>query len=177
MDKLLNFTDKELELTEKYFKNADPNTSICLEYGSGASTTKFSKYVNTYYSIEHDYNWYIKVQTELLKRNITNVQLFLIKSKCESNTLKNHDTKTYNNEIGKYIFEEYINFNKNLPQLDFVFIDGRARKHCTLNVFNNLKPESIIIFHDFNNREYYNDILQKYTIIETEKTLAILKLK
>lgn len=177
MDKLLSFTEKELQLAEKYLQKLNPNKSICLEYGSGASTLKFSKYAKIYYSIEHDYNWYFKVQTELLKQKVNNVFLYLVESKCKSSMLDDIDSKKYNKEVGEYIFKEYIQFNKYLPQIDLVFIDGRARKHCAINVFNNLKTESIIIFHDFNNREYYHDILQKYTIIETEKTLAILKLK
>ena len=39
-------------------------TDTVLEYGSGGSTTHFSKYVKHYYSIEHNKEWYEKVKNE-----------------------------------------------------------------------------------------------------------------
>ena len=169
------FTDNELALAEKYLKTANPNTSTLLEYGCGASTLYFSKYVHKYYSIEHDYGWYSEITKEILKQKIKNIQLFFIQSKCRPNLLENMDIPLFNKSLGTYIFEDYINFNTHLGMLDYVFIDGCARKHCAFSVYNNLKPSSIVLFDDFNNREYYHDILQKYVSVENADTLAILR--
>jgi len=62
---------REKELITKHFS---PN-KIMLEWGSGGSTIEFSPHVKKYYSIEHNKEWYEKVNNEV---NTTNLRIILI---------------------------------------------------------------------------------------------------
>ena len=49
-----------------------------LEWGCGGSTMLFSKYVKKYYSIEHNKEWYDKVNDKIKKDKIKNIQNYHI---------------------------------------------------------------------------------------------------
>jgi hypothetical protein len=184
-DHPLDFTLAETGLVEEYltheaFLNSGnenfSNRQTMLEWGVGGSTFCFSRHVYKYYAIEHDYDWYNKVCKELLKRDTSNVMLnFALPNDREAYDY-NIDVPIFNNEKGKDIFKHYINYCTNFPfAFDFVLIDGRARKHCAFKIHPLLKPESLVFFHDFNNRPYYHDILkEKYKIVEKQDSLAVL---
>lgn len=42
---------------------------------------------------------------------------------------------------------------------DIVFIDGRFRVMCALNSISYINKETVVMMHDFSEREYYNIIL------------------
>ena len=181
----LDFTLAETNLVEEYLTREAclnlgnenfSNRQTMLEWGVGGSTFCFSRHVYKYYAIEHDYDWYNKVCKELLKRDTSNVMLnFALPNDREAYDY-NIDVPIFNNEKGKDIFKHYINYCTNFPFVfDFVLIDGRARKHCAFKIHQLLKPESLVFFHDFNNRPYYHDILkEKYKIVEKQDSLAVL---
>jgi hypothetical protein len=54
-------SDHEQSLMESYLAPSD----IMLEYGSGFSTLWFSQFVEKFYSIEHNVEWYNAIKSEL----------------------------------------------------------------------------------------------------------------
>ena len=80
----------------------------------------------------------------------------------------------------KEIFPNYSNdiFNSvDSNTLDIVLIDGRFRVACLLSVILNMSSteDTIILFHDFWNREKYHIVLKYVTEIERVDTLAVFK--
>lgn len=158
--------DKE---TEKIVAYLSPKT-IMLEWGSGGSTLFFSPKVAQYYSIEHNPTWYHSVAQEIAKRSLKNAHIFLVKP----NSPLTHPTKY--NEV-----KDYIEFPKKLgiPRFDRVLIDGRGRPECAEFLLTLIDRNTVVLFHDFfmKGREYYHRILKFYEVIESVKTLAVLRKK
>lgn len=96
----------------------------CFEWGSGGSTSYFSKLVRSWLSYEHDPEWIKKMSGELLG----NTRVVLVK-----------DKKNYTEPIGKY---------------DFILIDGLYRKECLHKAMEMLNPGGFILLHDSERLEY-----------------------
>ncbi len=146
-------TKEEVDTVVEYLKPND----IMLEWGSGGSTLHFSKYVSKYISIEHDKEWYIKIR-DLLKQN-SNVNLYLI----EANEERSIPTE-------KKQFKNYIEFvNKLNIKFDKVFIDGRGRQWCGIEVLPYLNKDALVFIHDWC-RERYHSLLEYYDIVSEIKS-------
>ena len=106
--------EKEIQMIESYL---EPNF-IMLEFGSGGSTSHFSKYVKEYYSIEHNSEWCEKVGRSDLPPNVFR---FLI----------------HVDFLSADPYWDYINL---IPQkiFDAVLIDGRERVRCGKKVLENI---------------------------------------
>ena len=168
---------KEVELVKKYLKPTD----IMMEYGSGGSTIQFGNLVDTYYSVEHVEDWYLKVWTAIEKNYLLD--------DTHKNVFLNHiaPNKPRSKPTQYDEFTDYIEFPKNLDNVKFdkVFIDGRARSHCAKFILDYLHEDSIVFFHDFWARPEYHWILDYYdevesvkdTQVETGQTIVALKPK
>lgn len=149
-------------------KHLNPDV-VMMEWGSGGSTVEFSKKVKKYYSVEHNYGWYQKVQQSISD----NVKLFYKPAKEIPEHYHQSEYKHYTEyldvvyEIGEYF--------------DVVLIDGRARRLCALKVIPYLKPNAVVIIHDWCMRPPYRCVLDYYDLIEqvddTPQTIAAFKLK
>ena len=156
--------EREVEMISKYLT---PET-VVLEYGCGGSTQFFSERVREVVSIEHNKEWADKVK----EQNLSNVSFFYTPPNFE------HDGFEPAQE-GQ--FQDYVDTprKKSDQKFDVVLIDGRARVACALEVYSLLKPEGVLFFHDFYNRERYyeKELFEKYEIIEgvtvTRQTLAV----
>ena len=171
---------------EYIFKNLSPN-DIMLEWGSGGSTYTFAPKVKTYYSIEHDKNWYNKVNEIIKNNNITNVKLHHV----ENNTMKFDEYldknskeifKLYKNHHVKddiayvklrgvskdwHYLTDYINKIKTFGvTFDKILIDGRARPMCAFLALNYLHDDGLVFLHDFKGRDHYNTVLEYYDIVD-----------
>lgn len=141
---------------------------VMLEWGSGGSTLEFSNFVDQYYSIEHDEEWYDKVTNELNN----NVKIYLVKP----------NKKKWKKPVKRKQFKDYIKYvhqivkENRILKFDKVLIDGRARVYCTEEILTYLHDDSLIFVHDWQ-RLRYRKILKNYQIVETDDTgkLAILK--
>ena len=71
----------------------------------------------------------------------------------------------------KSIFEGVLN------DYDLVFIDGRFRVACALQVIINCKQDVKIIIHDFNNRPQHHILLEFLEIVDTIDTMALFRVK
>ena len=172
MNDPLHFSGEEIELVERHLGKS----GHMLEWGAGGSTIRFSQLVDRYYSIEHDRKWYDEVNKEIKKREILNVRIDFVPPNLDQAYDYALDAPILNSDFGIELFKDYINHCTTIPSpFDFVLIDGRARKHCILKVLPFLKKNSLIFFHDFNNRSYYHEILDKeYKIVDKCDTLAVL---
>ena len=156
---------------ELIYKHLDSN-KIMLEWGSGGSTIEFSPKVKQYYSIEHNLDWFTKVNRFLKENNFKNVDYRFIQqnSSRTANQSQYIEFKDYIDEVD-VIGEKY----------DIVLIDGRARRLCAYKIIPYLNPNAIIIVHDWVLRNVYHCITDYYDVLEyiddTPQTIATFKLK
>ena len=138
-----NIHPKEIELVKSYCSK----DTIMLEYGCGGSTTIFPKYVKEYYSIEHNLDWFWKVQQELYDDKTYNVNLHLcdipkgVPTKREEFWDRYDDNLLYASENlntnipsfedcvyprDRYVWSEYIDYvdKLNVKLFDVILIDG-----------------------------------------------------
>jgi precorrin-6B methylase 2 len=108
---------------------------ILFEYGSGASTSYFSKKVQTVVSVEHDEQWF-----NLVKANLTN-NVTLIFEPLNTNGTYCRLIHQFNNKF------------------DIVLVDGRDRVNCVKESISKLSERGILIL-DNSNRERYNEIFE-----------------
>lgn len=102
-----------------------------LEFGSGASTLFFASKELNVISIEHDKEWYDKIQDELKNRNLSINNYLLLE-------------RPYNN-ICETLKDE---------KFDLVFIDGRDRVLCAESSFLLVKKGGYLILDNDERSEY-----------------------
>ena len=153
---------EEREIIRAYLKPTDR----MLEYGSGFSTLYFSRFVHSYYSIEHDRQWYKRVQnfiaeTPLVARKVQKYLLVAV-------------DPGYKGWAGGFTegtrqqFDEYIRgvHQLGVKKFDVVLIDGRARVECAKEILPYLHANSIVFVHDYTNRPHYFNISSaKYRLV------------
>lgn len=143
-----------------------------MEWGSGGSTIEFSKKVKKYYSVEHNQGWYNKVK-EAISPNTTLYYRPVNKIPPE---------EPYYNQSTYEYYQNYVDIVYEIGEMfDMVLIDGRARRLCALKVIPYLKPNAVVIIHDWCLRPCYHCVLDYYDLIEkvddTPQTIASFKLK
>ena len=147
-----------------------------LEYGSGNSTLLFSYFAKKYISIEHNHDWYQKINSEIKKYNLHFVDHIYVPA-ADNQPHSYMDLEEYNLSNGQLLFFDYIRHPKKLNlNFDYVFIDGRARVHCCNFIKKFLKKDSLVFFHDWG-RDYYHSVLDKYNLVNQLDNLAVLSLK
>ena len=137
-----------------------------LEYGSGYSTLYFSQLVHSYYSIEHNRDWYNRLRN-LIDRS---PKLY---SAIRRYVLVPVEPG-YKGWAGGFAegtrqqFELYVTAIRTLPlkKYDRVLIDGRARVACMEEVYPYLHKDSILFVHDFTYRAYQSNITrERYALL------------
>lgn len=129
------------------------------EFGSGGSTLFFSRHAGHVYSIEHDPEWAEKVRTELRLLNRSNWELDVRPPIEISGNIPTYSTtsftSTFRPEVNARLsFQDYVCSIEQFQQLDFVFIDGRARMSCIAEALPRVRPGGYI-FLDNSERESY----------------------
>ncbi len=146
--------------------------TIMLEWGSGGSTLHFSSMVEKYYSIEHNKEWYEKINSQLGDYPLNDVEYRFVKQNKEIGT----GQSTY--EQFKDYIDEVDSFN---TKFDVVLIDGRARRICAKKVIPYLKPSSVIFIHDYVLRTPYWVVEDYFELIDsctdTQQTIGKFKLR
>ena len=129
-----------------------------LEWGSGSSTKAIAKRVKDIVTIEHDRSYFRLIESE----RIPNVKAYHV--------MRNSEEKIGNDgTLANYY--DYINLPKVFKRkFDLIFIDGRARVECAKVAVELLKPNGIILIHDYRNPNPKCDRLEYR---EVEKFLDI----
>lgn len=162
-----------------------------LEIGSGGSTLYFSKYVQNYYSIEHNRSWYEMVKKEIEKNQISNIEIILKEVRDVVPSNDQIKAANWDSLSSSARFLEFKNYIYSIGEFgtifDAVLVDGRARPECVRFLHDNklVAENGIIFMHDYRpinhkwSRKYYNVVEEKYTIIDHENKgsgLAVLRL-
>jgi hypothetical protein len=100
------------------------------EFGSGNSTSFFSKYVGSLTSVEHDKAWYEKVKKSIPP----NVSLSFIDL--------------------QYGGEYSLSALKSAKKYNVIFVDGRDRVNCSINSFGALTADGVLVLDDSNRPQY-----------------------
>lgn len=148
---------------EELLKSYLNNNSNIFEFGSGGSTLFFSKYAKNVFSVEHNYEWFQKVASEVKREKNNNWQGFLeeptIIDTYEFKQLDFADPLNYKSsdiDLRNFSFQNYAKkiliFDENF--FDIVFIDGRARPSCLMHSYSKVKPGGLLIL-DNSERPYY----------------------
>ena len=127
-----------------------PNLTY-FEFGSGGSTNVASYYKLKVYSVESDVLWHNKLMNSNINATYITVDLKVIKAGYPGNHTTIKDWKRY--------FQAY----DSKYNADIIFIDGRFRIVCGLDIFSKIKNDTLVLIHDYENRDYYH-ILEKYYI-------------
>jgi hypothetical protein len=148
-----------------------------LEFGMGGSTllAYMTSNIKKIISVESDINWINKMRKFKNIKNEEGKRIFLeyinigkiLNNGYPYNMAKNEDFFKYS----KQIFKKYKN------DYDLVFIDGRFRVACVLQVILNCKINIKILIHDFNNRPYYHILYKYLDMIYSIDTLALFSIK
>ena len=148
-----------------------------LEFGMGGSTllAYMTSNIKKIISVESNIKWINKIRKFKNIKNEEGKRIILEyinigKVKYNGfpyNMAKNKDFFKYS----KYIFKKYEN------DYDLVFIDGRFRVACVLQVILNCKLDIKILIHDFNNRQNYHILYKYLDIIYSIDTLALFSIK
>ena len=129
-----------------------PNLTY-FEFGSGGSTNVASYYKLKVYSVESDILWHNK-----LKESNINATYLTIDLKTEVNGWGFPGKNTSVEDWKKYFQAYQSKYNA-----DIIFIDGRFRVICGLDIFQKIRNDTLVLIHDYNNRKIYH-ILEKYYI-------------
>ena len=82
------------------------------------------------------------------------------------------------NEQKKDFYPNYSSMVfKDKQDFDLVFVDGRFRVACVCSSIIHCNQNTKILIHDFNNRPYYNKIIEFLDFVDTCDTLAEFKIK
>lgn len=120
-----------------------------LEYGSGKSTAEIASKVKKLVTMEHNNEWYERVN-ESLPKNAT-IIFAPPPNPCRPP-----------NDGSRKEFKSYIEYPINIAPFDIIFIDGRARVACA-SICNRLSHKDTIIFiHDWDREEYHKAL--KYLV-------------
>jgi hypothetical protein len=137
-------------LLEQARRAADGRMSY-LEFGSGGSTTEFTKYARFAVSVEHDAAWCKLVGARLSAGGVRHVRQLCVPR--EEGGAGRHG----GSEGDGVSFRAYLGA-VGAPALpagyDFVYVDGRARLGAALAVLPYLRESSVVVLHDAVRRRY-----------------------
>ena len=135
--------------------------NIYFEFGSGGSTNLASYFKLKTYSVESDIKWHERLKSSGIIANYITVDL--------KNTAFGYPGNNTNiNDWKKYIQAYKKEFNA-----DVILIDGRFRVACALDIFSKIKNNTMVLVHDYENRNHYHIIEKFYIKIKSWDVLAL----
>lgn len=131
------------------------------EFGSGGSTEFFRKRVLHVTSIEHDRNWYEKVNAHFINKRINNVELKLIQPVSDpgfsmKDVCSPENCLSSRQEYRGFSFEEYVKSVLKYPDnfFDLIVVDGRARTSCIHYSFDKIKTGGLLLVDNADRTAY-----------------------
>jgi hypothetical protein len=120
------------------------NTMQGVEFGSGGSTAWFAKHIGHLTSIEHSEEWYLRVQADLQRQQVRNVNYHLIPL--------DHPEVELEPEGGYDPAPAYVAILDGFANesLDLVAVDGHYRTTCIRFGVEKLKPGGFLLVDDVN---------------------------
>ncbi len=126
-----------------------------LEWGSGGSTTYFSRYLpegSEWHSIEHNSKWAEYVKSLVDHSEVANVHLHYVPYIGEYQEVTLDD--------GSFeVFRDYVLFPLDLKKrFHIIIVDGRARIYCMKIGWQLLDNDGVMILHDAQRKQYHSGI-------------------
>ena len=137
--------------------------NIYFEFGSGGSTNIASYYKLKTYSVERDFNWHEKLKKSGVIANYITINL----------NAKNNTFGYPGNDTNKEDWKKYIQAYKKEYNADIIFIDGRFRVACALDIFPKIRNDTLVFIHDYKPRIEYHILEDYYIKIKTWDSLAL----
>ena len=152
----------------KMFLDEISKCEYYFEFGCGGSTyhSALKNNIKKMYCVESSEKW-----IDLVKNNINKKNKNVIK-KIEFIYVDIMASPNYGWPHKDCPKERFLNYsqalnNIEIPNKSVILIDGRFRPACLLNLFNNIKEDTVILFDDFLNRQkFYGCILDNFSIIK-----------
>lgn len=122
-----------IEFLDGYLKPGDK----MLEFGSGRSTLWFTRRVHHITSVEHNPEWYAKIESRITEQGITNITYLLHPRQEESVAAAESN---------------YVKTTRSLSpsSLDIILVDGIYRAQCVLQSLPLLKNGGILVIDNVN---------------------------
>lgn len=142
-------------LIEELDRYLEPSMEV-FEWGSGSSTLFFARRVQRVVSVEHDPDWYEKVQNRIDKEELANVELRLVEphSPVEGSPRFSSSKTPYRD----CSFQEYVRSIRDpkTAKYDCVLVDGRSRSACLRESLDRLVSGGWLILDDSQRSRYGN---------------------
>jgi precorrin-6B methylase 2 len=129
------------------------------EYGSGSSTVYWARRAARVVSVEHDEEWYHRVEDLLKRRSLTNCTYILrmpvplsagAPASARSAAMPDRDFSSYVHAIDAYPDQSF----------DLVVVDGRARIDCLYRSIPKVRPGGCLVL-DNSQRERYAAVVDE----------------
>jgi hypothetical protein len=127
------------------------------EWGSGGSTLFFARLgIEFLVSIEHDREWWEKVNGALPERYILDYRLIPYEE-GEIGPDKGNPAhyKSGSTELGPVNFKKYASVIDEYGKFDLILIDGMARASCLYHAISHVKEGGCIVLDNVGDRPYY----------------------
>lgn len=126
---------------------------LVFEYGGGGSSLYFSDRAKQVFSVEHNKEWYDKINQILFN---TNWKGFFIPPVFQINDSDPSDPDNYSTAEKNAFYHNYVceidNFKDSY--FDLIMIDGRSRPSCIKHSIPKLKKGGLLVIDDIY-RDYY----------------------
>lgn len=155
---------------QEYLKKRQKQEISVFEYGSGGSSLFFLNNAGEVVSVEHNEEWFNRVEVIIANRNIQGWEGCFVKAEPIEKKLQGEKREAGNpdhyysdgDNFKDYVFKNYAStidkFHDNY--FDIVLVDGRSRPSCIKHSVNKVKKGGLLVL-DNAEREYYlhNDYL------------------
>ena len=173
-----NISDIKILLTIKekvFFSLILTKCKKYLEFGVGGSTllAYTTQNIKKIISVDSDIKWINEIKKFKNIKNDENKKIIFEYidigeiSNLGYPKIKTEKMFNYSNQVFKKYKNEY----------DLVFIDGRFRVACTLQVILNCKKDIKILIHDFNKRSQYHILYKYLDVIYSINNLVLFSIK
>jgi hypothetical protein len=162
----------------KFLSKAAQNSEVFLEFGSGSSTLYFANFAKQIVTVESDRRFLEAVKVEAINRKIENI--IFVNANIGPIFDYGQPIPAFNwiarRLYSNYYFSPWTHLEKvGLP--DLVFIDGRFRVMCALEVMLRCKNlETLIVIDDFRSRPEYQELLEVLEFVEYVDDAAVFKI-
>lgn len=136
---------REIQIVTDILTNLRPK--VCVEWGSGYSTLYFSRFLSgdaRWIAVEHHGPW-----LERVKRLIDDKRIDLCLAPSERPDWEQRDKDGLGSD-----FASYLALPARYKDVDFILVDGRARKEALVKANEYIGDRGVVVLHDANRRIY-----------------------